>query len=359
MAEAPVSNVDQVFSNLMPPVFHIDEIKAPSEKLIKRLRENIKAVGAIRIRVPGAAKIQQQSLKQAKRFFDGRTHKKHLADGIQHFARIYGERAIVIETLVGELHISIANYLASERGWIRRGECPSKADKEYFQWGKQEGALSSSISRLKHNVWPADSEFIAAKVAMLNFHAGLHAALLPCIHHDFSGLEINRKKGKPCEVICRDTNYFPKEGRRADLSEMSGSVLLNSPHVDLSNGTMLSYARGLQIYRGRKYGFHDISHDEGNWHEVYWEGAHQDDLLFIIGLATEIQTRGDLRATWHRVVQYCDSPSERLSTVSFCNAGIDDVLSGGVSVVDSRRRYPEVHRITLPLIGNRGYISFL
>ncbi|WP_390623193.1 hypothetical protein [Ralstonia syzygii] len=45
----------------------------------------------------------------------------------------------------------------------------------------------------------------------------------------------------------------------------------------------------------------------------------------------------------------------RLSIVSFCNAGIHDVLPGGADLRASGIVYPPIERALLPVIGNVAY----
>ncbi|WP_246761128.1 2OG-Fe(II) oxygenase family protein [Ralstonia solanacearum] len=133
----------------------------------------------------------------------------------------------------------------------------------------------------------------------------------------------------------------------------------NPAHVDLSNGTLVHYREGLQLYAGRQRERAAICRDEAGWCDLDGASLPPDALIYLIGLATEITTHGRYLATWHRVV--CDGPpgmhTPRLSIVSFCNAGIDDVLPGGADLRASGIVYPPIERALLPVIGNVAYLE--
>ncbi|MHA7328908.1 hypothetical protein ACX83H_16430 [Burkholderia pseudomallei] len=255
----------------------------------------------------------------------------------------------------------IADYLGGERGWVRRGASRSKADKEYFQWGLLSGTRRDGISGLKENIWPNDDEFVSFKHTQLKLHVDVHLTLLSCLQPELSDSAQVSGLIESFEVICRDTRYFPINEPEDTITERLRTPvsIINPPHPDLSNGTLVSYAEGLQIYDGHGITFAEIADDEVHWRNLDWSDAHPDDVLYLVGLATEIQTCGYFRASWHRVVRHMGDRGERFSTVSFCNAGVDDFLSGGRDIRFPRRYYPPVDRAALPLIGSGGYWSAL
>lgn len=351
--------------NCLKPIvldtFLFDDLAALEGEARQRLRECLMTSGAIRLRVPGAGEIQQCSLAHGKRFLLREECQKNCADGQRNFRLRYGERSLLLPTLRGEFRVQVADYLGGERGWIHRGASPSRADKEYFQWGLLDGARKDSIGRLKDNIWPDDDEFVASKLELLNLHSKVHLTLLSCLQADLSGSISGESWAQPFEVICRDTRYFGSKPAADPFAKhvSTESTILNPPHADLSNGTLISYAAGLQIYVGTETKRTKICSDESHWHDLDWGDADPDDVLYLVGLATEVQTCGRFRASWHRVVGRQNNSAERFSTVSFCNAGIDDVLPGGLDVRFPGRRYPNVARVALPMIGSHGYLSAL
>ncbi|KFX80417.1 hypothetical protein KR99_25785, partial [Ralstonia solanacearum] len=210
---------------------------------------------------------------------------------------------------------SLAELLGAERGWIPRGTSPSGANKEYLQYGVFGRRVPDGLPGLKHNLWPCWPDpvqtraFRMAKIRQTRFHARVHRAMLALLGGELSPPGAPAAPAHPpYEILCRDTFYHPHPATpdAGTADRQTTRPVRNPAHVDLSNGTLVHYREGLQLYAGRQRERAAICRDEAGWFDLDGACLPPDALIYLVGLATEITTRGRYLAAWHRVV--CDDP---------------------------------------------------
>lgn len=348
--------------------YTLADLERATPRTLACVKASLARHGAIILTAEGAHRLHMRSLDAARSFFHADAAIKAAVDGRRHYAARHGDATLAFRHAGIEHRCSLAELLGAERGWIPRGTSPSGANKEYLQYGVFGRRVADGLPGLKHNLWPCWPDraqtraFRAAKIQQTRFHARLHRAMLALLDSELSPPgQPAAPAHPPYEIICRDTFYHPHPA-----APMAGAAdrqaprpIRNPAHVDLSNGTLVHYREGLQLYAGRQRERAAICRDEAGWFDLDGASLPPDALIYLIGLATEITTHGRYLATWHRVV-CCGPPgmhTPRLSIVSFCNAGIDDVLPGGADLRASGIVYPPIERALLPVIGNVAYLE--
>ncbi len=348
--------------------YALTDIERAAPRTLACVRASLARHGAIVITAEGAHLLHMRSLDAALSFFHADAAIKAAVDGRRYYAARHGDTTLAFRYAGAEHHRSVAELLGAERGWVPCGTSPSGANKEYLQYGVFGRRVPDGLPGLKHNLWPCWPDraqtcaFRVAKIEQTRFHARLHRAMLALLGSELScSGQPAAPALPPDEIICRDTFYHPHPAAPAAgaADRQVPRPIRNPAHVDLSNGTLVHYREGLQLYAGRQRQRAAICHDEAGWLDLDSACLPPDALIYLVGLATEIATRGRYLAAWHRVV--CSDPpgmhGPRLSIVSFCNAGIDDVLPGGNDLRASGFVYPPIERTLLPVIGNIAYLE--
>ena len=353
--------IEEQGSQLRPLlIVSLKDIDKGGIETLLSVRSSLARDSAIILDVSGSDALHERSITASTFFFDAPDTVKSEVEGKQYFRRKFGDRRIELSYGERVFQPSLAELLGGERGWIRRGTSPSKADKEYFQFGKYGNYSPRGSLTAKENIWPkhkAFRSFRRLKEEQLRLHERIHTAMLGVLQRDF--VQEHYRGGKwsaPYEIICRDTLYHPS-GACSASNVNTGKGVRNPAHVDLSNGTLVHFRDGLQLYTGKHREKAAISNDERSWADLGSTKLPQDTLIYLVGLATEISTQGKYRAAWHRVTEgkSIGLNQYRSSIVSFCNAGIDDILLGGRDHAVSHISYPAVPRQILPVIGNQAY----
>lgn len=348
--------------------YALADIERAAPHTLACVKASLARHAAIVITAEGAHLLHMRSLEAALSFFQADAAIKAAVDGRRYYAGRHGDATLTFRHAGIEHRRSLAELLGAERGWIPRGTSPSGADKEYLQYGVFGRRVPDGLPGLKHNLWPRWPDpaqtraFRMAKIGQTRLHARLHRAMLALLDSELAPPGPPAAPAHPpYEILCRDTFYHPHPAApEAGIADRQTALPIRNPaHVDLSNGTLVHYREGLQLYAGRQRERAAICHDEAGWFDLDGACLPPDALIYLVGLATEITTRGRYLAAWHRVV--CDSPCgthrPRLSIVSFCNAGIDDVLPGGADLRASGLVYPPIERTLLPVIGNVAYLA--
>jgi len=338
------------------PRYSLKQLEATRPALAARLVADLISCGAIIIEVEHYGDLHAASLRETERFFLASEEVKATADGLLHFKNIHGHAVVELRHGPLVLRPTIAELLAQERGWVRRGQSPSKADKEYFQYGTLGESVPKKVRALKHNVWPIGGTswryFKSIKEQQLAVHDHIHKLMIEFLQPQVSPLSfLSNSAAQLREVICRETLYHPS------TKPLQPRCIRNPPHVDLSNGTLICHVEGLQLYCGIHRRREDICQDELHWFDVDTRLLNSNSLIYMVGLATEISSRGEYSAVWHRVTSGNRNQvaAPRMSIVSFGNAGIDDLLDGGVDQRSGRSVYPTIARNLLPVLGNKAY----
>jgi isopenicillin N synthase-like dioxygenase len=346
---------------------HLEDLESHCSKATEGVIQALESAMGVIIEVPGFTASHLKALQHAQEFFKLSYEEKSRINGPAVFHSILGKKRITLKQGSKRLSKTKADVFGRERGWVPPEQTNSGVLKEYFQFGLElsENEINDMPDWVP-NIWPTGAfakEFKQAKLTHLDLFCRIHRAILHTISSVLAAQYGTAPIfGWPANIICRDTRYLP--GAQIIDSDSSVARIRNKPHLDLGESTVIRIADGLQLCMKPPPLPKTPSND--NWVSISAAGMTVDSVLFIPGIALEIRTNGLFKACWHRVVAVDNDAAnqERLSIVSFGNAGITDTLQPLKGLIAKRfpvckTYYPRIKRHLLPLIGNSGYLQWM